>query len=118
MAKQEDCTFCKIAAHELPSTTIYEDDSVIAFDDINPQVPVHTLVIPREHYQDVGADVPEELIGHIMSVAAKVAAIKGVDKTGYRLTTNVGEDGRQTVLHLHVHILGGAQMPIRMGPAD
>ncbi|MCL2137012.1 MAG: histidine triad nucleotide-binding protein [Coriobacteriia bacterium] len=114
----DDCIFCKIARHEIPSTVVYEDETVIAFEDTNPQVPVHTLIIPKEHYASIASNVPESLLGHIIAVSARVAEIKGVDKTGYRLTTNVGDDGRQTVMHLHVHILGGAQMPIRMGPAD
>ena len=114
----EECLFCKIARGELPATVVYEDDTVLAFEDINPQVPVHTLVIPKTHYQSAAHDVPEELLGHIFSVAIEVAELKGLQSTGYRLTTNVGEDGRQTVLHLHVHVLGGVQLPIRMGPAD
>jgi histidine triad (HIT) family protein len=114
----QDCTFCKIVRGELPSNVIYEDDTVLAFEDINPQVPVHTLVIPKTHYQSAAHDVPEELLGHILSVATEVAKLKGVHESGYRLTTNIGEDGRQTVLHLHMHVLGGAQMPMRMGPAD
>ncbi|MDR0308606.1 MAG: histidine triad nucleotide-binding protein [Coriobacteriales bacterium] len=113
-----DCIFCKIAAGEISSKLVYEDDRVIAFEDINPQLPVHVLVIPKDHYDHIGDDVPEDLMGHLITVAAKVAAIKGVDKTGYRLITNIGEDGRQTVIHLHLHVLGGAKMPLRMGPAD
>ncbi|MCL2632136.1 MAG: histidine triad nucleotide-binding protein [Coriobacteriia bacterium] len=114
----DTCTFCKIVRGELPSTIVYEDDTVLAFEDINPVVPVHTLVIPKTHYQSAAADVPEDLLGHVFSAATKVAAIKGVDKTGYRLLTNIGEDGRQTVLHLHVHVLGGTQLSIGMSPAD
>ncbi|MDR2957889.1 MAG: histidine triad nucleotide-binding protein [Coriobacteriales bacterium] len=114
----DDCVFCKIATHDIKASIVYEDDSVVAFEDINPQLPTHVLVIPKRHYWHIGDDVPEQLIGHIYSIATEVASIKGVDKTGYRLVTNVGEDGRQTVLHFHVHVLGGAQMPIRMGPAD
>lgn len=114
----DDCIFCKIANHEIESNIIYEDDLVIAFEDTNPQTPVHSLVIPKQHFVNVADNVPSELLGHIISVAVKVATLKGLDKTGYRLVTNVGEDGRQSVMHLHVHILGGALMPTRMGPAD
>ncbi|MCL2882961.1 MAG: histidine triad nucleotide-binding protein [Coriobacteriia bacterium] len=113
-----DCIFCQIAKGEVPARVVYEDDEVVAFEDINPQVPVHVLVIPRQHYNDIGDDVPEALLGHLLAVAARVAQEKGVAETGYRLLTNIGEDGRQTVGHLHMHVLGGAKMPIRMGPAD
>jgi histidine triad (HIT) family protein len=114
----EDCIFCKIANHEIEARIVYEDDWVLAFEDTNPQMPVHTLVIPKQHYQSIDHDVPADLLGRVFSATALVARIKGVDKTGYRLTTNVGEDGRQTIMHMHVHILGGAKMPIRMGPPD
>jgi len=113
-----DCIFCKIAAGELPSTVVYEDDDVIAFEDLNPQTPVHTLVIPKAHYAHLGDDVPDEVLGKVFGAVKKVAELKGVDKTGYRIVANTGEDGRQTVHHLHVHVLGGMRMPIRMGPAD
>jgi len=113
-----DCIFCQIADHEIEAKIIYEDDLVIAFDDINPQLPIHSLVIPKKHYHNLDDDVPAELLGHILKVVSEVARVKGVDKTGYRVVTNVGEDGRQTVMHLHVHMMGGAKMPIRMGPAD
>ncbi len=113
-----DCLFCKIASHEIDATIVYEDDYVMAFEDINPQLPVHTLIIPKQHYAHVGDDVPEEILGKVFAAVAKVAKIKGVEESGYRIVANTGEDGRQTVHHLHVHVLGGARMPIRMGPAD
>jgi histidine triad (HIT) family protein len=113
-----DCLFCKIAAHEIPAKVVYEDDDVIAFEDVNPQLPVHTLIIPKTHYSHIGDDVPAELLGKLFSTVATVAKLKGVEDTGYRIIANTGEDGRQTVHHLHVHVLGGALMPIRMGPAD
>jgi histidine triad (HIT) family protein len=114
----DDCLFCKIAAGKIPAEKIYEDDRVLAFEDINPQMPVHTLVIPKEHFDHIGDDVPEALLGHLFAIAAKVAGEKGLNETGYRLITNIGEDGRQSVKHLHIHVLGGARMPVRMGPAD
>jgi histidine triad (HIT) family protein len=110
--------FCKIAAHEIDATVVYEDEDVIAFEDLNPQLPVHTLIIPKQHYAHIGDDVPEEILGKIFKTVGHVARLKGVDKSGYRVVANTGEDGRQTVHHLHVHVLGGATMPIRMGPAD
>jgi len=114
----DDCIFCKIAAGEIPATVVYEDDDVIAFDDVNPQTPVHTLIIPKQHYHSLSDDVPPELLGKLFSKVRTVAELKGVGERGYRVITNMGLDGRQTVFHLHVHILGGATMPIGMGPAD
>ena len=114
----DDCIFCKIVAGEIPATVVYEDDDVIAFDDVNPQTPVHTLVIPKQHYHSLSDDVPDEVLGKLFASIRKIAQIKGVDERGYRVITNKGSDGRQTVFHLHVHILGGATMPIGMGPAD
>ena len=113
-----DCLFCKIANHELDAKIVYEDDDVIAFEDVNPQLPVHTLIIPKQHYSHVGDNVPEALLGKVFGTVGKVAELKGLSQRGYRIVANTGEDGRQTVHHLHVHVLGGAQMPIRMGPAD
>ncbi len=114
----DDCIFCKIARGEIPADVVYEDDDVIAFEDLNPQTPVHTLLIPKQHYTNLSDDIPEELLGKLFARVRKVAAIKGVDKSGYRIISNIGEDGRQTVYHLHIHILGGATLPISMGPAD
>lgn len=113
-----DCLFCKIAAHEIDAKIVYEDDFVIAFDDINPQLPVHTLVIPKKHYDNISDNVPEEILGKVFFAVSKVAEIKGLKERGYRIIANTGEDGRQTVHHLHVHVLGGAKLPMRMGPAD
>lgn len=114
----DDCIFCKIAAGEIPATVVYEDEDVIAFEDVNPQTPVHTLLIPKNHYTNLSSDIPAEVLGKLFSAVKTVAQIKGVDKQGYRIISNVGEDGRQTVFHLHIHILGGTTMPISMGPAD
>ena len=113
-----DCIFCKIIAGQMESQVVYQDELVIAIEDVNPQLPVHVLVIPREHYDHIGDQVPEAVLGRLFTVAAKVAEIKGVAQAGYRVITNIGEDGRQTVKHLHLHVLGGAKMPIHMGPAD
>lgn len=105
-----DCIFCKIAAHEIPSTVVYENEYVLAFDDLYPQAPVHTLVIPKEHYASISDGVPDELMAEVFKAANEVARIKGVDKTGYRLITNNGSDAGQTVHHFHVHVLGGVKM--------
>ncbi len=113
-----NCVFCKIVAGEIPATVVYEDEDVLAFEDLNPQTPVHTLIIPKQHYDSISDDIPPELLGKLFSKVREVARIKGVDERGYRIIANTGEDGRQTVNHLHVHLLGGAALPIFMGPAD
>ena len=106
-----DCLFCKIAAGEIPSKKAYEDEKVYAFYDIDPQAPVHILVIPKEHIQSVSQITPEnqEIVGHIFTVIAKLA--KELDlKDGYRVMSNVGEQGGQSVPHLHFHLLGGRNL--------
>lgn len=102
-----DCLFCKIIGGEIPSEKIYEDDDMYAFKDIDPQAPVHFLVIPKKHIQDADALTEEEdaLIGRIFRKAGELARDLGCDK-GYRIVNNCKEDGGQTVNHLHFHILG------------
>ena len=104
-----DCLFCKIAAGEIPSAKVYEDDRV--FKDINPVAPVHLLAIPKEHIQSVDAvDASNcELVGYIFTVIAKVAKEQGLTN-GYRVVSNIGADGGQSVPHLHFHILGGKEL--------
>ena len=102
-----DCLFCKIAAGEIPSNKLYEDDTLLAFYDIDPQAPVHFLVIPKRHI-DSAAKLTEEdapLLGHIYAVIARLYRELGVDESGYRVVTNVGADGGQSVRHLHFHVL-------------
>lgn len=106
----EACIFCMIVRGEIPSQRVYEDDWVIAFDDITPQAPVHTLVVPKEHHEHMGDAVGLELMGRIFSAVPEVARIKGVDESGYRLVVNNGPDAGQTVGHLHLHIMGGKKM--------
>jgi histidine triad (HIT) family protein len=89
---------------------VYQDDLVIAFDDISPQAPVHTLVIPRQHYADLGDGVPAEALSAIFSAVPIVAGIKGVAESGYRVIVNNGRDANHTVPHLHVHVMGGRAM--------
>lgn len=102
-----DCVFCKIVDGDIPSDTIYEDDQIIAFNDLDPQAPIHFLVIPKKHITSLATldDSDRELISHIMVSIAKFAKDQGLDS--YRVVTNVGEDGGQTVPHLHFHVLGG-----------
>lgn len=105
----EDCLFCKIANGEIPSKKAYEDDRVLAFYDIDPQAPVHVLIVPKAHYGSVmdiqAADLG--LIAHMAEVAQKLAAELGVAEKGFRLVINTGADGGQSVAHLHMHMLGG-----------
>lgn len=106
----EDCIFCKIAAGEIPSTKVYEDDQVLAFEDLNPMMPVHTLIVPKEHHANIGDDIPDALMGHLFNTVKKVAEIKSIAESGYRVIVNTGDDACQTVHHVHVHVLGGAPM--------
>lgn len=105
------CLFCKIVEGKIPSTPVYQDDLGYAFADINPQAPVHVLIVPREHIDSL-ADTDEEdraLLGHLLLAAAKIAKDKGLAK-GYRIVVNTGGYGGQTVDHLHLHLLGGRQL--------
>ena len=108
--QKDDCIFCKIGSHEIPTNAVYEDDDVIAFDDMEPLMPVHTLIIPKDHYSDLSDNVPEETLGKLFSKVGVVAQKKGL-VNGYRVLVNTGEDASQSVKHLHVHILGGGFMP-------
>ncbi len=104
-----DCLFCRIAAHEIPSQIVAEDDQVLAFRDINPQGPVHILVIPKRHVANVaaaGAD-DEALLGHLLRIGAQIAAAEGVAESGYRLVFNRGPHAGEAVPHLHLHVIGG-----------
>jgi histidine triad (HIT) family protein len=105
-----DCLFCRIAAGEIPATLVYEDDTTLAFEDINPQAPTHTLVVPRAHVADLkDADAGDEaLLGHLLAVAAKIARDKGL--ASFRTVINTGAEAGQTVFHLHLHLLAGRQM--------
>ncbi len=106
-----DCLFCSIAAGDIPSNKAYEDDKVVAFYDIDPQAPVHILVIPKEHIQSVSQITPEnqEIVGHIFTVIAKLAQELKLED-GYRVVSNVGQQGGQSVPHLHFHLLGGRSL--------
>lgn len=112
-----DCIFCKIAAGEIPSDTLYQDDEVVAFRDINPQAPVHVLVIPRKHIESIvymsGDD--SSLTAHMVDVANQLAREEGIAETGYRLVINCGEQGGQLVPHLHLHLLGGRGLSGKLG---
>ena len=106
----DDCIFCKVGSGEIPATLVYQDDLVVAFDDISPQAPVHTLVIPRAHYADFGDGVPGPTLAALFAAVPAVARTKGIAESGYRVIVNNGSDANQTVRHLHVHVLGGRAM--------
>jgi len=105
------CIFCKIVDGSIPSTAIYEDDLCYAFADIHPQAPEHILIVPREHIASMADCVQSEraLLGHLLWAAAEIAQSKQLAK-GYRVVINTGEDGGQTVDHLHLHLLGGRSL--------
>lgn len=108
----EDCLFCKIIKGEIPCDKVYEDDKVISFKDINPEAPVHVLTVPKKHItstNDLKAE-DEELIGYIYTVMVKLAGKLGIAETGYRIISNCGENGGQTVPHIHFHLLGGKKL--------
>ena len=112
-----DCIFCKIASGEIPSACLYDADGVYAFRDINPQAPVHFLVIPREHIASGVKDVTAEnsaMVGRCFEVIARLARQEGLEEGGYRVISNCGENAGQTVPHLHFHVLGGEKMSDRM----
>jgi len=105
-----DCVFCRIATGEIGATFVYEDEKVVAFDDLSPQSPVHTLIIPRTHYANLGDGLDDDTLSALLRAVPAVARIKGVHDTGYRVIVNNGPDANQTVGHLHVHVMGGRAM--------
>lgn len=108
----DDCIFCKIAAGEVPAQRVYDADGIIGFEDLNPQAPVHTLVVPREHIATVNDLEPAHagLVGGLVLAARSIAAQKGLAESGYRLVLNCGQGAGQSVFHLHLHLLGGRRM--------
>ncbi len=109
-----ECIFCKIVRGELESTKVYEDEDFFAFEDINPQARVHTLVIPKAHITGIEETDDPALLGKLLLAGKKVAQLKGVDRSGYRLVINSGKDAGQTVFHLHLHVIGGELLNPRM----
>ena len=110
---EEDCVFCKIVEGKIPSTKVYEDDEVLAFKDINPIAPIHILIIPKKHIKSLTELNDDKLLAHIFKVIKDVAKSQGVEEKGYRVITNIGEDGGQAVKHLHFHVIGGKKLPTR-----
>ena len=115
--EKADCIFCRIVAGKIASDIVYQDEEVIAFRDINPQSPVHLLVIPRKHFTSLAQITDKEapLIGHMVSVANQLARDEGISESGYRLVINSGRQGGQLVPHLHLHVMGGRQLSGHLG---
>ncbi len=113
----QDCIFCKIVKGEVPCDKVHEDEDILVFRDINPQAPVHLLIIPKKHYNSI-VDMTETdaaLAGHMVNTAARLAVASGVAGKGFRLVTNSGSEGGQTVPHMHFHVLGGRQLSGELG---
>jgi histidine triad (HIT) family protein len=112
-----DCIFCRIVDGKIPSDIVYQDEEVLTFRDINPQAPVHLLIIPKKHFTSLAHLTENDalLIGHMVSVANQLARDEGISETGYRLVINCGQQGGQLVPHLHMHVLGGRQLAGHLG---
>ena len=109
-----DCLFCKIIAGEIPGNAVFENEKIYAFRDINPQAPVHVLVVPKKHMDNI-LQCDAETAAALTDAVQRIAAGEGVADSGFRLVSNCGRDGAQSVNHLHVHLMGGKQLPERMG---
>ena len=108
-----DCLFCKIIAGEIPSAKVYEDEKVFAFRDINPQAPVHVLLVPKKHMKNI-LECDGETISALLEAVKKVAAQENVSADGFRILSNCGKNGCQSVDHLHIHLMGGEQLSGKM----
>ncbi len=104
-----DCLFCKIASGEIPAEKVFEDDEVLAFNDINPKAPTHVLIIPRKHIATTNDIAPEDeaVVGKLLTTGAMIAKERGIDASGYRSVMNCNADSGQLVFHIHLHVLGG-----------
>jgi len=108
----DNCIFCKIAKKGIPAKVVYEDEAILAFEDIHPKAPTHILIIPKDHFASLN-DVPEDkgdLLGHILIKARQIARDKGIAESGYRIVLNTARDSGQDVFHIHFHLLGGRKM--------
>jgi histidine triad (HIT) family protein len=115
--RMNDCLFCRIVSGELPSTLVWEDDLVFAFEDINPQAPVHVVIVPRKHLATLNDFTPEDeiLAGRMLRAASDIAHRRGISEEGYRTIINVNKDGGQVVYHVHLHVLGGRRLRTPLG---
>ena len=109
-----DCLFCRIIAGEIPGKTVFENEKVYAFRDINPQAPVHVLVVPKKHMDNI-LQCDGETAAALVDAVGQIARQEGVDESGFRVISNCGRDGAQSVNHLHIHLMGGRPLPERMG---
>jgi histidine triad (HIT) family protein len=111
-----ECIFCRIVAGEIPSDVLYQDEQIMAFRDINPLAPTHVLIIPKRHIDSLAALADDEtpIIGHMARVANQIARQEGIAEKGYRLVVSSGADGGQVVPHLHMHLLGGRKLSVRL----
>jgi histidine triad (HIT) family protein len=107
-----DCLFCKIANHDIPASIVYEDDAVVAFNDINPQAPTHILIVPREHIASLNDLSPkhDQIVGEVVRRAAAIAAERKIAVGGYRTVFNTNKEAGQTVFHIHLHLIGGRSL--------
>jgi histidine triad (HIT) family protein len=107
-----DCLFCKIRDGEIPADIVFENDDVLAFNDVNPQAPIHIIIIPRKHISTINdvEDADEAILGRLFSVAKEIAKQRGVSDDGYRLVVNCNEKAGQTVFHIHMHLMAGRAM--------
>jgi histidine triad (HIT) family protein len=112
-----DCIFCKIAEEKIPCSKVYEDEQVLAFDDINPMAPVHVIIVPKKHISTLlDVDVKKvDTVGNLIAAAQKVAQIKGIAARGFRTVINCNTEGGQVVFHLHMHVLGGRKLQDQLG---
>lgn len=104
-----NCLFCRIIEGEIPSDKVYEDDRVLAFRDIDPQAPTHILIIPKQHYDSI-LEADPETVAYMAEISKKIATAEGLCEKGFRLVINTGEEGGQSVKHLHMHMLGGRSL--------
>lgn len=105
-----DCLFCRIVSHEIPAKYVHEDENVVAFRDINPQAPVHVVIVPREHVASLNEARDAAMLGHLSLAAAQIAKAEGIAESGYRTVVNTNRDAGQTVFHIHLHLIGGRDM--------
>ena len=112
MPGMSDCLFCRIVKHEIPAAIVYEDDRVLAFNDINPQAPTHVLVVPKRHIASLNELTAEDdaLVGEVVRRAAAIAAERGISASGFRTVFNTNREAGQTVFHIHLHVIGGRSL--------
>ena len=108
----DNCIFCKIVKKEIPAKVVYEDEAILAFEDLHPKAPTHVLIIPKDHFASLN-DVPEDrsdLLAHVLIKARQIAQNRGIAESGYRIVLNTARDSGQDVFHIHFHLLGGRKM--------